>query len=151
MLSRWTDFDRTLSMMDEFQRRMNLLFDEYEGGSTPARGRIALHGTWPPMNLYDGGEELVVEALVPGLSDKEITVTCNQGVMTIAGERKDEVPEGYTVHRRERGAVRFSRSFSFPCEVDLEKTSASVKDGILTVTVAKAPEAKPRQITVKAQ
>ncbi len=148
MLTRWTDFDRTLSMMDEIQRRMNLLFDEYEVQGRPGRG-VALSGTWPPMNLYDDGEELVVEAMVPGLSEKDLTITCNQGVMTIAGEHRDDLPEGYVVHRRERSAVRFSRSFTFPCEVDLEKTRAAVKDGILTITLAKAPEAKPRQIKIQ--
>lgn len=150
MLWRWTDFDRTLSMMDELQRRMNRLVDEYEGVRSPEQG-VAMTGSWPPINLYDAGEELVVEAMVPGLRESDLTVTCNQGVMTIAGERKTELPKGYTVHRRERGEVRFSRSFTFPCAVDLEKVSALVKDGILTVTVAKAPEAKPRQITVKAR
>ena len=58
--------------------------------------------------------------------------------------------EGKVNHRRERGSVRFSRSFSLPCPVDPEKASATVKDGILTVRLEKAPEARPRQITVKA-
>jgi len=150
MFSRWIDFDRTIPTMDELQRRMNRLFDELDVVRGPV-GAVALHGSWPPVNLYDDGDALVVEALVPGLGAGDITVTSNQGVMTLAGERKSDLPEGYRAHRRERGAVHFSRSFSFPCEVDLEKTSATVKDGVLTITVAKAPEAKPRQITVKAE
>lgn len=146
MLTHWTRFDRTLSMMDELQRRMNRLFAEYE----PARA-AGVAAAWPPVNLYDAGESLVVEAMVPGLSEDELDIRCNQGVLTLSGERKAEGPEGYRVHRQERGSLRFSRSFSFPCEVDLEKATAHVKHGVLTVTLPKSPEAKPRQIAVKAE
>ena len=93
----------------------------------------------------------MIKALVPGLSEKEIQISGNQEVLTISGERKVDAPEGYSVHRRERGNVRFSRSFTFPCRLDMERASASVKDGVLTIKLAKAAEAKPRQITVTAQ
>ncbi|MCK6588252.1 MAG: Hsp20/alpha crystallin family protein, partial [Polyangiaceae bacterium] len=72
-------------------------------------------------------------------------------VLTLKGERKSDAPQGYTAHRRERAPIQFARSFSLPCRVDLEKTSAVVKDGLLTVTMAKAPEAQPRQIQVQAK
>ena len=72
-------------------------------------------------------------------------------MLTISGERKVEAPEGYSVHRQERGSVKFSRSFTFPCRIDTEKASATVKDGVLTIKLAKAAEAKPRKITVTAQ
>jgi HSP20 family protein len=136
--------------MDELQRRMNRLFDEFDAPQWPTRG-MRMRAGWPPVNLYDSGDALLVEALVPGLTDKEIQVSCNQGVLTLAGERKPDVPEGFSVHRRERGQVSFSRSFSLPCEVDLERTQASVKNGVLKVKLPKAEQAKPRQITVKAQ
>jgi HSP20 family protein len=138
-------------MMDELQRRMNRLFYEYDVGRAPAAIPRLSAGSWPRVNLYDAGEELVIEAQVPGMSEKDFEITGNQEVLTISGERRVEHPEGYSVHRQERGGVRFSRSFTFPCKVDMEKTSATVKDGLLTIRLAKAPEAKPRQITVKAQ
>lgn len=150
MLTRWSDLDRTLSMMDDLQRRMNRLFQEYDVGRWPTSPRLTT-ATWPPVNLYDAGDELMITAQVPGLTEKEIQITGNQEVLTISGERVVKVPEGYSVHRQERGNVRFSRSFTFPCKVDMEKASATVKDGVLTVKLAKAAEAKPRQITVKAQ
>lgn len=150
MLTRWSDLDRTFSMMDELQRRMNRLFNEYDVARWPAIGRLTAE-SWPPVNLYDTGEQLMIRALVPGLTEKQIQITGNQEVLTISGERKVELPEGYSVHRQERGSVRFSRSFTLPCKVDLEKASATVKDGLLTITLAKAAEARPRQITVKAQ
>jgi len=150
MLTRWTDFDRSFSLMDEFQRRMNRLFSELETGPGEDSPSWYSSGAWPPANLYDSGKELVVRAEVPGLSEKEIQITGNHDMLTITGERKVEVPEGYSAHRQERSHYRFSRSFSFPCKVDLERTTATVKNGVLTVSLPKAPESQPRQITVKA-
>jgi len=150
MLTRWADlwpdYDRTFEVMDNLQR----LFSDLETYRRPGFSSTA-RGSWPPVNLHDSGEELVLSALVPGMSEKDLTITANQDMINIAGERKTSVPEGHSVHRQERGSVRFSRSFTFPCKCDLERVSASVKDGVLTVKVAKAPEAKPRQITITAK
>jgi len=148
MLTRWSDWDRAFSTMDELQRRMNRVFDQFDSGGRWPRPTTA---TWPAVNLYDAGDDLVIKAQVPGLSAKDIQITGNQEMLTISGERTFSAPEGYSVHRQERGSVKFSRSFTFPGKVDLEKASATVKDGLLTVKLAKAAEAKPRQITVKAR
>jgi len=154
MFSRWTDLwsdlDRTFSVMNELQRRMSQVYSGYETYRSPD-DPLAPRGTWPPVNLYDNGDEFVLQALVPGISEKDLKITANQDVVTLSGERTSTVPEGYSVHRQERGDVRFSRSFTFPCKCDLEKATASVKDGVLTLKLAKAAEAKPRQITVSAK
>lgn len=147
MLTRWTDLDRTFAWMDDFQRRMNRLFADYEGQRRPGLTRT-LRGSWPPINLYDRGDELELHALIPGVTDKDLKVTAHQDVLTLSGHRKVEMPEGYSVHRQERGSVEFTRSVGLPCKCDLEKVSATVKDGVLTMKLAKAPEAQPRQITV---
>ena len=150
MLTRWTDFDTTFAALDAFRRRMDGLFDDYNRFvvDEPRLGLGA--ATWPRMIVNDEGNELRLYAEVPGLSEKDITLNRNQNVLTLSGERKVEVPEGYSVHRQERGSFTFSRSFSLPCEVDPEKANATVRDGILTIALAKAEAAKPRQITVKA-
>jgi len=150
MLTRWSDLNRSFTFLDEFQRRMNRLFDEFDVGRWP-EGYDWRTTTWPPTNIHDNGKELLLLAEVPGLSEKDIQITGNQEMITLSGERKADAPEGYSVHRQERGAVKFSRSFTLPCKVDMERTSAFVKNGVLTVTMAKAAEAQPRQITVKAQ
>ncbi|MCC6746025.1 MAG: Hsp20/alpha crystallin family protein [Deltaproteobacteria bacterium] len=149
MLTRWSDVDRAFLMMDELQRRMSRIFEEYDGERWPGSARLTT-GTWPLVNLYDAGDDLVITAQVPGLSEKDIQLTANQDQLTLSGERKVAAPEGYSAHRQERGSVKFSRSFTFPCKVNPEKTAATVKDGLLTVKLAKAAEAKPRQISVKA-
>lgn len=150
MQTRWNEVDRTLAVFEELQRRMNRVFTDLERGRQGDLWTVG-RGSWPPVNLYDTGEELLLVAQVPGVPQDAITINANQDVLTITGERKTGVPEGYSVHRQERGDVTFSRSFTFPCKVDLEQVTAITRDGLLTVRLAKAPEAKPRQITVQAQ
>lgn len=147
MFTRWSDLDRTFAALEDFRRRMDRAFDDYARWS---EGRSFYGAGWPACNLYDAGTRVVLEAEVPGLSEKEISLDLNQHVLTLSGERKVRAPEGYAVHRSERGNIKFSRSFSLPCKVDPEKCLATVKNGILTVALEKAPEAKPRQISVKA-
>ena len=163
MLTRFSDVDRSFAVMDELRRRMDRLFDEYDArggrdGSPRGAWFDAFEGpwtsrtvaTWPRLNVFDTGAALVLEAEVPGLKESDIKLEINQDVLSLSGERKPDAPEGYAVHRRERAPVKFSRSLGLPCKVDAERATASLKDGILTVTLPKAPEARPRQISVKA-
>ena len=148
MLTRWSDFDTTFSTLDLLRRRMDRLFDEYR--ETQDDTSYWRSPNWPRINISDAGSRLSVTAEVPGLSEKDVQVNLNQDVLSISGQRKVEPPAGYSVHRQERGAFQFSRSFSLPCKVDPEGVSATVIDGLLTITMEKAKEAQSRQITVKA-
>jgi HSP20 family protein len=149
MLLRWRDYNRSFAALDELRRQMNAMFEESDRpwSSLGERGSTF---SWPPTNLYDAGSELILVAATPGLDEKAIRLDLMGETLTLSGLRKADGPEGYSVHRQERGEIRFSRSFSLPCKVENEKVRATMKDGILTVTLSKAPEAKPRQITVKA-
>lgn len=146
----WSEFDEMFSTMNQLRTYMDRIFeDNASGRSATGRPFLLYPGTWPPANLIDSGSNLIVTAEVAGLTEKDINLTLNQDVLTISGERKVQAPEGYSVHRQERAAVNFSRSFALPCRVNPDHASASVKNGILTVTIEKAPDAMPRQITVK--
>ena len=145
MWTRWNDLDTTFTLMDDFRRRMDRLFEDFERG-----GGVGLVAQFPRTNLYDTDDAYVVQAEVPGLGEKDIQLTVNQDVLTLSGERKTDVPEGYAVHRQERAPVRFSRSFTLPGTVDAEHVTAAVRDGILTVTLPKSPESRPRQIAIQA-
>jgi HSP20 family protein len=101
------------------------------------------------VNFADTGAELVLTADVPGLSEKDVQVSIEQDVLTISGERKLNAPEGYAAHRQERGAFKFTRSFNLPVRVNNEKAGATVKQGVLTVTLPKSPEAQPRRIEIR--
>jgi HSP20 family protein len=108
-------------------------------------------GAWSPaVDIYDKGNEVVIHAELPGIRKDDIDIRVENNVLTIRGkkERKEEVKEeGY--FRTERAYGTFSRSFSLPTTVDVAKITAEYKDGVLTLTLPKAEEAKPRQIDVK--
>lgn len=155
-MARFDDLDRTFAMMDELRRRMDRMFGDFEA---PARASLrgdfdrAPRQAWsgPRVHLFDTGQAFVVRADLPGVSDKDLQISLNQDVLTVAGERRSDAPEGYTVHRQERAPLRFSRSFTLPSKVDAEGTTAVLKNGVLTLTLPKAPEAQPRKISVTAQ
>jgi HSP20 family protein len=145
MFGTFYDFDRSFLALDELRRQMDRLWEDFDHGS---RGSQA-EGNWPRANLADTGAELVLTAEVPGLSEKDLTLTLAQDSLTVKGTRNGKAPDGYSVHRQERNTVQFARTFAFPMAIDPEKTTASVKHGLLTVTLPKAAAVRPRQITVK--
>ncbi len=152
MLNRFDDFDRTFAVMDQLRRRMDRVFEEMDPGRAQGRDVERMWSSrFPRVHLRDAGSSLVLQADVPGLGEKDVQLSIHQDVLTMSGERKEDAPAGWYVHRKERAPVKFSRSFSLPCKVDPEKSTATIKNGVLTVTLTKAAEAKPRQITVQAQ
>lgn len=147
----WSDFDEAFSVMSQLKTYMDRVFEDAFGSRVADGGALPFYArTWPRTNLVDAGAKLILTAEVPGLSENDIKLSLNQEVLTISGERKVEPPEGYSAHRQERAAVSFSRSLVLPCRVNAESTSATVKNGMLTVTIDKAADAMPRQIAVKA-
>ena len=138
-------FGYTYTLQDQFfnqlRRRMMDIFEEN------ATTHIS---TWPPANLFDNGESLVLQMEVPGMSEEDLNISIIQDVPTLAGERKQRLPEGVHIHRRERPASRFSRSFTLPFRVDTAKVEADLRDGLLTVMLPKHPEEQPRQIKIGA-
>jgi len=153
MFPRFGDVNRDFALLDEFRRRMDRVWEDIDPSwpANPAPTGTRANSAWPRVNLYDGGSTLVLKADVPGLSEKDVRVTLNESGLSIAGERTVAPPEGYSAHRQERASFGFSRSLTLPCKVNPEQAQASVKNGVLTVTLAKAPEAQPRQIAVQAQ
>jgi HSP20 family protein len=149
MWTRFGDVDTGWALFDELRRRLDRISDDFEPAADSFRASFQTSG-YPPVNVYDTGATLTLQAEVAGLSQKDIRLSVQDGTVTIEGERKSDAPEGYSVHRRERGALRFSRSFSLPVKTDAEHAEASVKDGVLTVVLPKAKEAQPRQIQVRA-
>jgi HSP20 family protein len=151
MFSRFGDAS-DFALLDEFRRRMDRVWEDMDPSwpASPSNARTHSSSAWPRVNLYDGGSNLVLKADVPGLSDKDVQVTLNESGVSISGERKVAPPEGYSAHRQERSSFSFSRSLTLPCKVNPDQAQALVKNGVLTVTLAKAPEAQPRQIAVQA-
>ena len=154
MLSRLSDLENTFALMNQLRRRM-APHHEWELESSwslpKTTAQVSAVSASPRIDLFDNGTNLVLTADVPGLSDKDVQVTLHEGALTLSGERTFAEPVGYAAHRRERGNLKFARTVALPCRVNPEQIAASVKNGVLTITLAKAPEAQPRRITVRAE
>jgi HSP20 family protein len=154
MLTRWNDLglhlDPGFAALTGLRHEMDRLFQRFESdwsGDSSAYGQATLET--PQLHVRDAGEELQVIAEVPGFSAEDLHVSFEQGSLVIRGERRDDAPEGYSLHRKERGTQRFARAFSLPARVEADKIEASLRDGILELKLPKAPEERPRTISVK--
>lgn len=107
-------------------------------------------GFAPSARLEDAGDHFVLRVDLPGVNEKDVHVDLHEGVLTVSAHRSVSPPEGYEARRRERGDAQFSRSYVLGDKVDPEKTTAELKDGVLTVTVAKSAGAQKRTIAIKA-
>ena len=146
MFTRMHDIDRMFESMDLFRNRMNRVFS---GVDRSWRGEYGWPTeSWPRTNVYEHGDSIVLVAEIPGVARDELQVKIQGNYLEISGSRPSDVPEGYAVHRIERSAADFSRSFTLPAEVDVDKVTAALRDGLLTLTLPKAEAAKPRQITI---
>lgn len=150
---RTTDFDRSFDVLDELRRQMDRVWGDLDErwGYAPRAAAQALPATsFPRVNVYDAGASLVVVADVPGVDEKDLQLTFDDGVLLLAGKRRADAPKGYAPLRQERAAdVEFRRTLALPAKVDVEKTTAELREGVLTITLAKTPESKPRQIAVR--
>ena len=137
----------TVNLYDD----MNALFSQF--GRWPAFGNPAINRNWAPaFDIRETEEAYTFEAALPGLTKKDIEVTVRDGVLSISGEREErETLKDETVHTTELRRGAFSRSFSFPGEVDDESVDARYKDGMLTINVKKLTPVEPdrKKIAVK--
>jgi HSP20 family protein len=147
MFSVYNDWDQQFA---ELRNQMANLLEEFDGGWAANPSVFGGARRWPRVNVADMGEQLLLTAEVPGLTNKDIQVSLEHDVLTIAGERKANVPSGYSVHRQEREGFKFVRSFNLPCKVNAENVNAKVSNGILTIALPKTPEAQPKRIEVRA-
>jgi HSP20 family protein len=132
--------------VDRLQRDMMRAFDRLETGTGPARG-----APFPPVNLYESTDGYVLTAEIPGVKTEDLDVSVEGERVTIGGKRTIEYPkDGSTsLHRRERQAGSFRRTFTLPEQADAEKTEAICRHGILMVRIPKAQSAQPRRISVR--
>ncbi len=129
----WPTFGRLANLQDELER----LFE------SPLRA-------WAPaLDVHEDADSFVIRAELPGLKREDIEVSLQDGALVISGERKTEkVEEGVEVHRQECYYGKFQRALTLSEPVAADKVKADYKDGILTVTLPKTEEAKPKKIDV---
>ena len=145
MLTQWNNL--ALNGLRQEMDRLLQRFDYDWPADGPAWNRAALDG--PQFSLRDAGESLEITADVPGFQIEDLHVSFEQGSLIVRGERNETIPEGYSVHRKERTAAQFARAFTLPARIDPEKIEASLRNGVLELHLPKAAEERPRTISVK--
>jgi HSP20 family protein len=138
--------------LNTIQSEMNRLFNTFfESPGTQGNGSPTLRRWLPAMDLVETGEEFVLRADLPGLSEGDVNIELEDNVLTISGQRKaehEEGKEGY--YRVERASGSFSRSLTLPEGVDPEKVNAHFDRGVLEVRIPKPEQRKPRKVTISA-
>ena len=143
VLASWPRFGRLSELRDEIDR----LFDSPLTEFTPTSNLLS--GWTPAFDVYENKDHFTVVAELPGIKKEDIAVSLHEGSLSVSGERKSENKyEEAEIYRAERFFGRFQRTVSLPTAVAADKIKAQYKDGILTITLPKTEEAKPKQIDV---
>jgi HSP20 family protein len=137
--------------MSRMEQEMGETFDRFFHGWPGSRGAAESLGWAPAIDVVDRKDEVVLRADLPGMTEKDIELTMQDGNLTIRGERKEEKEEkeeNYYCCERSYGA--FSRSLAVPAGVSADKINASFKNGVLEVHLPKTKESAGKKIEVKA-
>lgn len=145
MFMRINDLDRLFGTMSLLQKKLDNLNSDY-GQSYGYKWEV--EGNSPRTNLYKNVDNFEIYAEVPGIGKDDLNIKIQGNYLEITGTRNSDAPEGYKTHKIERGIGAFSRSFTLPADVDSSKVEATLKDGILYLTLPKSEAAKPKKITV---
>lgn len=137
--------------LTSLQDRVNQLFNQAFGGWEGFGFEQPLTSAEfvPPVDILEDEHNILLQAEIPGVKEGDLNITLENNVLTITGERKfkdEEKKENF--HRMERRYGKFTRSFTLPGGVDFEKVNATFDNGILTITLPKKEEFKPKQITI---
>jgi HSP20 family protein len=141
-VTRWNPAAAYLTR-EPFSRLFDTFFNDLQGEE------VANRGWMPPVDIQETADGYRLEAELPGLTKDDINITLENNVLRLSGERKfekDAKKENY--HRIERTYGTFTRAFALPQQVNPEGVHAAFENGILTLTVPKAEQAKPRKISI---
>ena len=140
-LGAWPGFGRLTDLRDEIDRLFDAPLAEF------ARMPQILSGWTPALDVYEDKDNVFVRVELPGMRKEDINLSLHDGSLSISGERKSEEKfKDAEVYRSERFYGRFQRTVTLPTTVAADKVKAQYTEGILTVTLPKAEEAKPKHI-----
>jgi HSP20 family protein len=143
-MSRWEPFRE----LDEIERRLESLFERSPFSRT--QEGIAAQQWYPQVDITEDDKEYSIKADLPEVAKNDVKVAFREGVLEIAGERKQEKREpSRRFHRTERTYGSFLRSFTLPAAAEGEKAKAEFHDGVLTVRIPKSEKLAPKAIEVK--
>jgi len=130
--------------MDRLRNEMNSLFSNYGGSGSNA--------TYPLINAYEDKDTIVLTAELPGLTKEQVSITYSDGVLTLSGNREMPIKlKEMCAIRKERSEGTFEKTLRIPTKINQDAITASFSNGILTVTMQKAEEAKPKTIAIEAK
>lgn len=139
-------------MFGEFDRLRRELDDVF-GAGLPSSIRSSAPGAFPAINVGQTPSTVEVYAFAPGMDAARFEVVIDRGVLTLGGERAAGEAGGgdrqASVHTRERYTGAFKRAISLPDDVDPSRVTASYRDGVLNVSIARREEAQPKRIAVQ--
>jgi HSP20 family protein len=136
-------FNRLSNLRDEIDRLFEAPLSELSLASQ------VFSGWTPPLDMYENDENIIVKAELPGMKKEDVEISLHDGSLSISGERKSESEHNEAeVFRTERFVGRFQRTVSLPAPVAADKVKAQYREGVLTITLPKTEEAKPRRIDV---
>ncbi len=142
---RWQSNPDEITELDRFRQELSRLFNLFSPGTEPFFSRV-----YPAINLTEKGDNYYLRAELPGVNPESLDISVVEGRLQMRGERKiDAEDQNASYHRKEREAGFFRRTIALPGKVDPGSVSASMKHGVLTITLPKSEEAKPKKITVK--
>jgi HSP20 family protein len=141
---KYNPFRELRTMQDQMNRMLDMAWNREFGEELK-------EGVWqPPVDIYEDEHSVIIKAEVPDVEQKDIEVKIENGTLTLRGERKhssDIRKENY--YRVERYFGQFQRSFSLPQTIDQDKVQATCDKGILTITLPKREESKPKPISIE--
>jgi len=127
-----------------FQRALeNRLSSDWLGGTT------ASMGSYPPINVFQQGDDLVAIVELPGVNKEELNIQAKENTLRIAGRKTIDSPENVSLHRRERLSGMFDRTIALPMQIDPDGIKAEYNDGLLALFIPRAERDKPRTIEIR--
>jgi HSP20 family protein len=145
-MERWEPFRDLSDMQSEMGRLLEGVFGRQMPGTS-------LERVWTPaVDMYETKDDLVITAELPGMNEKDIKLSVHGDMLSLRGERmqvREVMPEG--AYRGERWFGKFERTLPLPIPVQTDKVKAIYRDGVLTITLPKAEENKPKEIAIEVQ
>lgn len=140
MITRFSDpFEALLNIQRALDRSR---LSDWPGHTTSS------HGSYPPVNVFQQGEDLVVTAEIPGVKKEDLEISIKRNQLRISGKKEVESGDNISIHRRERSAGSFDRTFNLPLEIEADKVKAELQDGVLALFLPRAEKDRAKTIRI---
>jgi len=141
MIVRYADpFDALFAFQQALENRFS---SDWLGGTTAGMG------SYPPINVFQQGDDLVAIIELPGINKDDLNIQAKENTIRIAGRKSIDYPDDVSLHRRERLSGDFDRTLAVPMRIDPDRIKAEYKDGLLALFIPRAERDKPRTIEIR--